>query len=374
MEKIVLGIIGIFFVLSGIDYINNNKIGLGEKFKEGMLSMGSIAISMVGIYSLSPFIGEVIGFLLTPIGNLLGIDPSIFPSMFLAIDMGALGIAESLSSNIEMYWISGVIIASTLGATISFSIPLALGIIDEKHLEDLTTGLLYGVMTLPIAPIVAGIFLGMNFKLLLFNILPLIIFAIILAFCMNKFKNKTVNIFIKLGKIIQFVSILGLLILGFLSIIGVEPMGSILPIDEALSVVGKIAIFLGGAYPLINFITEKFSNGLSKIGEKINIDEFSIAAFLGTLASNIILFQSFDKMSSKGRIALTAFSVSGAFVIGGQLGFVSLKTPEIINVYIVSKLIAGIAAMGVALLVYKKSTKPSNEKKSCEEIATAVES
>ncbi len=181
MEKLVLGIIGIFFVISGFDYINNNKLGLGDKFKEGMISMGSIAISMVGIYSLSPLIGEGIGFLLTPISNFIGIDSSIFPSMFLAVDMGALGIAESLSSDIHMYWISGVIIASTLGATISFSIPLALGIIDEKYLEDLTTGLLYGIMTLPIAPIVAGLFLGVDIKLLLFNILPLIIFAILLA-------------------------------------------------------------------------------------------------------------------------------------------------------------------------------------------------
>ncbi|MCW5197891.1 ethanolamine utilization protein EutH, partial [Clostridium perfringens] len=48
MEKLVLGIIGIFFVISGFDYINNNKLGLGDKFKEGMISMGSIAISMVG--------------------------------------------------------------------------------------------------------------------------------------------------------------------------------------------------------------------------------------------------------------------------------------------------------------------------------------
>ena len=350
----MLGIIGIFFVISGFDYINNNKLGLGDKFKEGMISMGSIAISMVGIYSLSPLIGEGIGFLLTPISNFIGIDSSIFPSMFLAVDMGALGIAESLSSNIHMYWISGVIIASTLGATISFSIPLALGIIEEKYLEDLTTGLLYGI--------------------LLFNIFPLIIFAILLAVFMNRFKDTTVKFFIKLGKLIQLVSILGLLVLGFLSIIGIKPIGSILPIDEALSVVGKIAIFLGGAYPLINFITEKFSKVLSKIGEKINIDEFSIAAFLGTLASNIILFQSFNKMSSKGRIALTAFSVSGAFVIGGQLGFVSLKTPEIINIYIASKLIAGITAMVVALIVHRKTEENLNDEIQSEENIPVLES
>ena len=138
--------------------------------------------------------------------------------------------------------------------------------------------------------------------------------------------------------------------------------------------VGKIAIFLGGAYPLINFITEKFSKVLSKIGEKINIDEFSIAAFLGTLASNIILFQSFSKMSSKGRIALTAFSVSGAFVIGGQLGFVSLKTPEIINIYIASKLIAGVTAMVLALIVHRKTEENINDESENEENLPVLES
>lgn len=356
MEKVVLLVIGISFVISGLDYINKNKLGLGEKFKEGMLSMGPIAISMIGIYSFSPLIGKIVGFLLTPLSNFIGIDPSIFPSMFLAVDMGGLGIAEGLSSNIEMYWISGVIIASTLGATISFSIPLALGIIENKYLEDFTKGLLYGIITLPVAPIIAGIFLGVDIKFLLFNMLPLILFAIILAFCMKKFKDKTISLFIKLGKLIQIVSIVGLLILGFLSIVGLEPLGYVLPIEEAISVVGKIAIFLGGAYPLINFITEKFSKSLNKIGKKLDIDEFSIAAFLGTLASNIILFKSFSKMSSKGRIALTAFSVSGAFVIGGQLGFVSLKTPEVINIYILSKLGAGIVAMILALILWKKES------------------
>lgn len=300
MDKVVLSVIAIFFVVSGFDYINNNKMGLGEKFKEGISTMGSVAISMVGIYCFSPLIGEIIGKLLTPIGELMGINPSIFPSMFLAIDMGALGIAESLSSNIEMYWISGVIIASTLGATISFSIPLALGIIDDKHIEDLSTGLLYGIITIPIAPFLAGIILGVNIKTLFFNMLPLLFFAGILVYGMIKFKAKTIRSFIRIGKTIQIVSIIGLLILGFCEILGVEIIGSVLSINEGLSVVGKIAIFLGGAYPLINLITKKFSKTLSRLGSKINLDEYSIVAFLGTLASNIILFQSFDKMKSRG--------------------------------------------------------------------------
>lgn len=360
MDKVVLFIIGIFFVISGFDYINNSKWGLGEKFKEGMGTMGPIAISMVGIYSFSPLIGSIIGRLLMPIGEFLGVDASIFPSMFLAIDMGALGIAESLASNVEMYWISGVIIASTLGATISFSIPLALGIIDKEYIEDLSTGLLYGIITIPLAPILAGIILEVNIKILLINLLPLIIFSALLVYGMVKFKEKTINIFMKLGKFIQVISIIGLLLLGFLEILGIEAFGLLLPIDEGLSVVGKIAIFLGGAYPLINLITVKFSNVLGRFGDKIGLDEYSIGAFLGTLASNIILFKSFSKMSKRGRIALTAFSVSGAFVIGGQLGFVSLKTPEIINVYIFSKLLAGFSALIVALVACRKVGKEEN--------------
>ena len=79
-------------------------------------------------------------------------------------------------------------------------------------------------------------------------------------------------------------------------------------------------------------------------------------------------------MSSKGRIALTAFSVSGAFVIGGQLGFVSLKTPEIINVYIASKLIAGVTAMVLALIVHRKTEENINEESENEENLPVLES
>ena len=193
---------------------------------------------------------------------------------------------------------------------------------------------------------------------------------------LDKRKERAHNLIVK-GALLEMLGIEkenNEVVLGFLSILGIKPIGSILSIDEALSVVGKIAIFLGGAYPLINFITEKFSKVLSKIGEKINIDEFSIAAFLGTLASNIILFQSFNKMSSKGRIALTAFSVSGAFVIGGQLGFVSLKTPEIINIYIASKLIAGITAMVLALIVHRKTEENLNDESQSEENIPVLES
>ncbi len=48
-------------MISGIDYILGNKFKLGEKFEEGIKSMGVLALSMIGIYSLAPIISNGLG-------------------------------------------------------------------------------------------------------------------------------------------------------------------------------------------------------------------------------------------------------------------------------------------------------------------------
>lgn len=40
MDKVILIIMMIFFVISAVDYIIGNKIGFGCKFKEGIESIG----------------------------------------------------------------------------------------------------------------------------------------------------------------------------------------------------------------------------------------------------------------------------------------------------------------------------------------------
>lgn len=361
MDKIVLIIISMFFLISGLDFIRGNKMGLGEKFKDGILSAGTLIISMAGIFAFSPLIGQVIGIVLIPIGKIFSVDPSVFPSMFLATDMGALGIAEKISLNMEMYHISGVIIASTLGATISFSIPLALGLIKGEHHDDFYKGLMYGLITVPLAPIIASLMLKIDIKTMLINISPMLGLTLILCFGMFKFRDKLINFLTLLGKGIQKISIIGLLAMGVISILGLEVSGVMLPIDETLGVTGRIALFLGGAYPMIDFITEKFVKVFKKIGDKADLNEYAISSLLGSLASNIIIFKNFDKLESNGRIICTAFSISAACVIGGQMGFVSFKAPDILMVYIVSKLFAGISAL-VLVIIFNKSNKITLEK------------
>lgn len=59
VDKIILYIILLFLVLGAIDKIIGNKFGLGNKFDEGILAMGSIALSVIGIVSLSTVIASL---------------------------------------------------------------------------------------------------------------------------------------------------------------------------------------------------------------------------------------------------------------------------------------------------------------------------
>ncbi|MGL5574771.1 MAG: ethanolamine utilization protein EutH [Sarcina sp.] len=354
MDKVILAIITIFFILGGIDYILGNKFGIGEKFKEGISSIGLLCLSMTGIFAISPIIGDVLSNICIPIGEKLGIDLSIFPAMFLAIDMGALGISSELAKSSDMHIVSGVIVASTLGATLSFSIPLALGIVDKKYSNELSVGIIYGIATMPIGAVIAGLMLKMNISALLKNLLPLFILTGIIILGMLKFNHMMEFVFNILSKGILILSLVALIMLGVNSILGKEIIAGMIPINDSLAVAGKIGIFLGGAYPFLEVITKYCSKYFSKLANKIKLDESSIINILAGLVSNIMIFQNFDKLDRRGRIVCAAFSVSGAFVLGGQLGFVSSEIPEAVTIYIISKLLAGFTAIILAYIMTSK--------------------
>ena len=60
MEKIMLYIIALFFIIGIIDYIFGNKLKLGNGIENGIKSMGSLALSMIGILSITPTISDLL--------------------------------------------------------------------------------------------------------------------------------------------------------------------------------------------------------------------------------------------------------------------------------------------------------------------------
>lgn len=363
MDKFVLYIIGTFFILGGIDYIVGSPLKIGGKFEEGIKTMGALGLGMIGIYSLAPILSNVLASVIVPVSKVLGLDPSIIPSVFLAVDMGGFQIAEELASTKEMGLFSGTIIASTLGATISFSIPVAIGMISKEDEGYFSKGVMIGITSIPFGCLVAGIWSKISIGTLIWNLLPIFIFSILLGIGLLKFHNVLMKGFNIFGKLIMALSVLGLLLQGVEAIFQIKVISGLAPLSESTYIVGKIAFVLAGAYPMLEVINRIFKDGIEKIGEKFGINSFSVAGILGNLASNLLIFGTYEKMDPKGKVICTAFAVSGAFVFGGQFGFVSGIAPEMLGAFIISKIIAGIISIIISLWLYERENKDVRLKK-----------
>lgn len=90
INEIIMYIMVLFMIIGGIDKCIGNKLGLGEKFEEGIMAMGALAMSMVGIITIAPILAKVLSPIVVPVYTLLGADPSMFATTLLANDMGGL--------------------------------------------------------------------------------------------------------------------------------------------------------------------------------------------------------------------------------------------------------------------------------------------
>ncbi|MEG0439842.1 MAG: ethanolamine utilization protein EutH [Solibacillus sp.] len=357
MDKFVLYIIGTFFVIGAIDYMTGNHLKLGEKFEEGIKTMGALGLGMIGILSLAPIFTNFLAAEIVPIFRALNLDPSIVPAALLAVDMGAFQMANELALTEEMGAFSGIIIASTLGATISFSIPVALGMLSKEDEKYFSKGVLIGIITIPIGCLAAGLWQRIDINILVWNMVPIFVFAILLGAGLLKAPSIFIKVFNVFGKLIITLSTIGLLLQGIDVIFGVTLVSGLAPLSESTLIVAKIALFLGGAYPMLALINRIFNKSFKEIGEKLGINSASVAGILGSLASNLLVFGTFKEMNPKGKVVCTAFGISGAFVFGGQFGFVSGVAPEMLGAFIIAKITAGILSIVLAAWLFERENK-----------------
>ncbi|MBE6072168.1 MAG: ethanolamine utilization protein EutH [Clostridium butyricum] len=353
MEKILLYIVAIFFIIGAIDYIEDNRFKVGIVFETGIKSMGALALSMIGILSLTPFLLDQINDFLIVISNKILIDPSIFLGSILAVDMGGYNLCSDLANSNSMGLFSGILISSILGCTISFTLPLSIGLLKKEQLNTLFKGILCGIVAMPIGLLIGGMMLHISIIKIIYNLLPIILISILILLGIIFKPNRIVFIFSFVGRIIRFVGIIGIIVQGVKSICGIEILGNIMPLQEVLLIVGKTCIFLSGAYVLIEFIKRVLKKYLKAMEDKIHINENSILSLIGSLASAIIIFDNYEKLDYKGKVICTAFSVGGSYVFGGQLGYVASVEPGMLTIYIITKLLCGIIGIIFAIIFLK---------------------
>ena len=209
-HEVIIWLMAIFAVLGALDRILGNRLGLGKEFEEGILAMGSLAIAMIGIITLAPVLAAVLKPVVVPIYEFLGADPAMFAGTILACDMGGGALAQELTSDPQAAALGGVLAGSMLGATIVFTIPVAMGILRPEDRPAMAKGILCGIVTIPIGVLVGGLVAGFPVGMVLRNLIPIVIIAILIALGLWRAEKWMVKGFAVFGKLIIALITVGL--------------------------------------------------------------------------------------------------------------------------------------------------------------------
>ena len=344
INEIIIYIMVLFMLIGAVDKCIGGKLGLSEKFEEGIMAMGALALSMAGIMVIAPLLADVLKPIVVPLYGLVGADPSIFATTFIANDMGGAPLALSLAQDPAVGNFAAFVLGSMMGPTIVFTIPVALGIIEKDDRPFLARGILYGLVTVPIGCLLGGFFVpGLPFGTLIVNLIPIIIVSALIFVGLLLAPNAMIKGFEVFGQIIVILATLGLAFGAAQLLTGNEWLISIYP---------KGAETLKEAFEVV--FTKVANKPLSAIGKSLGMNEVGAAGLVASLANNIAMFQMMKDMDKRGKIINVAFAVSASFVIGDHLGFTAGQKPEMIVPMMIGKFVGGITAVLLAFFLTKK--------------------
>ena len=353
-HEILIAVMAGFAVIGAVDRVLGNRFGIGGKFEEGVLAMGSRAMAMLGVICLAPVLAAVLKPVVVPVFSALGADPAMFAGSILACDMGGGPLAQELTADADAAALGGVITGSMLGATLVFTLPVAMGILEEQDRPAMAKGVLCGIVTIPVGVLAGGLAAGFGFGMILRNLLPIVIFGALIALGLWKAENAMIRGFAAFGKGVVAVITLALAAAILEELTGFSLIPGLAPLSEGFEIVGEIAIVLAGAFPLVHVVTKVFHRPLMRLGKILGINDPAAAGLVASLANSIATFRLVKDMDERGKVVNIAFAVSAAFVFGDHLGFAAGFAPEMILPMIVGKLVGGVAAVAVALFVVRE--------------------
>jgi len=360
----------VFSMLGALDRIFGGKFGLAKEFEKGFMLWGSMALSMIGMIVISPFIAIVLKPAFDFVANVLHIDPSIIPAVLFANDMGGAPLARDIALNANIGMFNALVISAMMGATVSFTIPVALGMVDKEQHKELLLGLLCGIVTIPLGALVSGFMLRLPIGAMMMNLLPLVLFSAIISLGLLFCPEKCVKIFSIFGVFIKIIITIGLaaailehltdidLMLWLETLIknwtGKEMDLKLGTLQEGADVCLNASAVMTGAFPLMFVLGKLLAKPMKKLGAKMHINETSVMGLLSSLATSMTTFGMMKDMDKKGVLMNSAFAVSAAFTFAGHLAFTMAFDASYLPSVIVGKLVAGVLALLVAGVVYQR--------------------
>ncbi len=347
-------VILIFSLIGAVDYIIGNKIGVGKEFEKAFSLFCPMALSMLGMIVVAPAIGVWLTPFFEGFYNIFGIDPSILPASLFANDMGGMTLAQTICKNESIGNYNAFVVSSMMGCVISFTIPFSLGVVKQKQHKELFFGLLCGIATIPVGCIVAGLFCGIDLLTVIINLLPLIIFSVIVLVALIVVPKICIKCFTVFGFFMKTVAIIGLVCAIFTFLTKKEISPHFDTLENAAFICVNACVTLSGALPFMAIVAKLLNKPLNKLGSKLGINGVSALALLGNMVTNASCFGVMDKMDKKGTVLNSAFAVSAAFVFGSHLALTMAFDSSYVAPMIIGKLVSGICALVLVLLVYKE--------------------
>ena len=348
----------IFSFLAIADKLFGDRFGLGKELEHAFQIFCPMMLSMLGMLIISPALGHWLMPVFEGFYNVFGIDPSVIPASLFANDMGGQALSHTICKSEAVGNFNAYVVSSMLGCVISFTIPFSIGVVKKEQHRDLFFGILCGIATVPVGCFVAGLMCGLDILTLLLTLLPLLIFALIIGTFLILFPNGCIKAFTVFGYIIRAIALAGLAcaIFTFLTKIPLVPYFDTM--ENASAICVNACITLSGTMPLMYLVSKLLHKPMTRLGSSVDIDGISAIGFLSSLVTNATTFSVMDRMNRKGVVLNAAFSVSASFVFGGHLAFTMAFDSRYVAPVIVGKLLSGVAAVVLAMLIYK--VKPSD--------------
>lgn len=354
VNEIIMTVMAVFAVLGALDRIFGCRFGIGKEFERGILTMGPLALSMIGVIVLSPVLADLLRPLIVPVYRALGADPAMFVGTLLACDMGGGSLALALTEDVRAAHLGGVLTGAMLGVNVVFTIPVAMGMVRAEDRPAAAKGMLCGILTAPIGIFLGGLTAGYPLLMVLRNLTPIVLISLLIALGLWRAERAMIRGFVWFGKGIIALITVGLVAALIERITGVVIIPGMASIEEGFLMVGDIAIVLAGALPLVFLLSKALKKPLGILGRRIGIGDVAVAGLVASLANSIAMFGMIKEMDDRGKVLNMAFACSAAFVFGDHLGYTAGFAPELIPALVVGKLAGGIAAVAVAWILTKE--------------------
>ena len=368
-------------VAGAIASIRNAEEGLGKEFREGIYAIGPIFIPVAGIMASIPYLSEFVRVLVGPLFSAIGADPAIAATTIIAVDMGGYQLADALAQTRDG-WIMASVVGYMAGATIIFSIPVGLAMLQKSDHKYMALGIMSGILSVPIGVFITCALLAISgmdvrpaiatadpetmhairlgFGTIIVNLLPLIVFCGAIALGLRFIPDAMITGFLWFGRImyagITLVLVFSIVeyFTGFFSnVIGGWGFDPIIA-DEAdqfraLEIAGYIGIMLAGAFPMVYLLTKYLAGPMEALGNRIGVEAQGAAGLLAACANILAMFRLIAGMRPKDKVLAIAFAVCAAFMFGDHLAFAANFQPTTILPLLLGKLGGGMAGFAIAL-------------------------